>query len=83
MSVSQPDHKLIESLYKAMQAGSAGESAMLGLFAEDAVFVEPFGGESKTHIGLSAIRATFQDMYKEPLPDMRLQLDRVDLDPVG
>ncbi len=80
MSVAPADRNLIESLYKAMQAGPAGESAMLDLFTEDAVFVEPFGGEPKTHTGLSAIRATFQDMCKEPLPDMRLQLDRVDLD---
>jgi uncharacterized protein (TIGR02246 family) len=80
MSVSQTDRNLIENLYKAMEAGAAGENAMLDLFAEDAVFVEPFGGEPKTHTGLSAIRTWHQDIFKEPMPDMRLQLDRVDLD---
>lgn len=80
MSVSQADRDLIENLYKAMQAGAAGENAMLGLFAEGAVFIEPFSGEPKTHTGLSAIRAWFQDTCKELAPDMRLQLDRVDLD---
>lgn len=80
MSVSPQDRKVIENLYQAMQAGPSGESAMLSLFAEDAIFIEPFSGVPKTHVGLPAIRATFQDMCKEPLPDMRLQLDRVDLD---
>lgn len=80
MSIPQQNRTIIESLYQAMQAGPAGEKAMLSLFAEDAVFIEPFGGTPKTHVGLAAIRTTFQDMCKEPLPDMRLQLDRVDLE---
>lgn len=80
MSVSPADRQIIENLYQAMQSGPSGENAMLRLFAEEAIFIEPFSGAPKTHVGLAAIRAMFQDMCKKPLPDMRLQLDRADLD---
>ncbi|MEE8154438.1 MAG: nuclear transport factor 2 family protein [Phycisphaerales bacterium] len=80
MTVNESDRKIVDNLFKAMQAGPAGEDDMMALFADDAVFVEPFSGEPKTHTGKDAIRASFQDMWREPTPDMKLILDRVDLD---
>ena len=80
MTVSEPDRKIVENLFKAMQAGPAGEDDMMALFADDAVFTEPFSGEPKTHTGKDAIRASFQDMWREPAPELKLMLDRVDLD---
>ncbi len=80
MTVNELDRKIVDNLFKAMQAGPAGEDDMMALFADDAVFVEPFSGEPKTHTGKDAIRASFQDMWREPAPDMKLILDRVDLD---
>jgi hypothetical protein len=50
------------------------------LFADGAVFIEPFSGEPQTHVGQDAIRASFRDQWKNPLPDLKLTLDRVDLD---
>ena len=53
----------------------------MSLFADDAVFIEPFSGEPKTHAGFEVIREAFRDSWKEPPPpDMKLVLDRVDRD---
>jgi ketosteroid isomerase-like protein len=80
MPVPEHDRKTVEGLFKAMQMGPSGEEAMMGLFDENAVFVEPFSGQVRTHTGKRAIRESFRQMWKEPIPDLRLTLDRVDLD---
>jgi hypothetical protein len=36
--------------------------------------------EPQTHLGKDAIRGSFRDQWKNPLPDFKLTLDRVDLD---
>ncbi len=74
------DRRIVEELFRAMQAGSAGEEAMMALFAADAVFIEPFSGVPMTHRGHAAIRESFRELAREPPPDMRLVLDRLDLD---
>jgi hypothetical protein len=63
-----------------MQTGPEGEAALMSLFDERAVFVEPFSGEPQTHVGKDAIRRSFRDQWNNPLPDFNLTLDRVDLD---
>ncbi len=80
MPVEQTDRKVIESLFKAMQAGPEGEEAMMSLFAEDATFIEPFEGRVQTHHGAPAIRESFKKMWADPAPDLKLVLERVDLD---
>ncbi len=80
MPVSNEDRGVVESLFKAMQAGPAGEKEMMSLFASDAVFVEPFSGQVQTHNGTDAIRASFQEMWRDPAPGLKLMLDRVDVD---
>ncbi len=80
MPVSNDDRTMVEALFKAMQAGPAGEDAMMALFAENAVFVEPFSGEVRTHTGTDAIRTSFQQMWSEPGPELSLNLERVDVD---
>ena len=52
----------------------------MALFDEDSIFTEPFSGQLRTHTGLSAIRASFRETWEQPLPDMTLNLGRVDLD---
>ena len=79
-TVSAADRAIVDNLFKAMQAGPAGEEQMLSLFHEDAVFIEPFGGQPQTHRGAREIRQSFKGMWEQPLPDMRLVLDRVDMD---
>lgn len=80
MGPSANQRDVVERLFRAMQAGPDGEEAMMTLFASDAVFVEPFSGTPQTHRGQDAIRASFRDQWRNPLPDLRLVLDRIDLD---
>ena len=80
MAVSASDRTVVENLFKAMQAGAAGEQLMMSLFHDDAVFIEPFSGRPVMHTGHEAIRASFQQQTAQPLPDLKLALDRVDLD---
>ena len=81
MPISPSEQLVVENLFKAMQSGSGGEALMMSLFSEDAVFVEPFAGEPRTHVGLPAIREVFLDMWREPPPpDMELKLLRADRD---
>ena len=80
MSVSKQDKDVIERVFKAMQTGREAENDMLALFAEDAVFTEPFSGEPQTHEGKAAIRQCFLDMWSEDDPSAELIVDRIDLD---
>jgi hypothetical protein len=80
MSVNQQQRAIVERLFRAMQAGPSGEEALVDLFTEGAVLIEPFAGQPQTHIGKTAIRQSFRDQWKNPAPDLRLSLDRVDLD---
>lgn len=52
----------------------------MALFADDAVYTEPFTGRSRTHHGLAAIRQCFLESWRSPPPDLKLRVDRVDLD---
>ena len=76
MPVTPP---IIASFFHAMQAGAAAEKEMEGLFADDAVYIEPFSGAPTTHKGKAAIMETMRAGWKYPLPDMSIQLDRVDV----
>jgi ketosteroid isomerase-like protein len=80
MPLSAQQRKTVDALFRAMQSGPDGEAAMMSLFAEDAVLVEPFSGRPQTHIGKAAIRQNFRDQWKNPPPDLTLTVDRVDLD---
>jgi hypothetical protein len=80
MPLSPADRTVVENVFKAMQKGPVGEADMMALFADDAVFIEPFSGVPQTHTGKPAIRASFKSMWDNPAPDLRLTLDRVDVD---
>ena len=80
MPISPQQRKVVEDLFRAMQTGPGGEEAMMALFADSAVLVEPFAGQPQTHHGLTAIRQSFRDQWKNPIPELRLTLDRVDVD---
>jgi ketosteroid isomerase-like protein len=80
MSISTSDRAVVERLFRAMQAGADGEGEMMALFAPDATFIEPFSGQAIAHSGRNAIRESFRQQTAHPMPDMKLTLDRVDLD---
>jgi ketosteroid isomerase-like protein len=68
---------LVERYFRAMQRGPDGEDDLVALFAEDAVYVEPFTGG--THEGRDAIRAWLNGSRADAPPDLRLTVERVDV----
>ena len=59
-----------------MQQGPEGVETLVTLFAEDAVYIEPFSGA--THAGREAIRS-FLARSQGQLPDVRITVDRIDI----
>ena len=70
----------VEQYLAAMQAGPGGADDLVGLFADDAVYVEPFSGQPQVHSGKAEIRAFFEHALEHHLNGVRLTLDRLDLD---
>jgi hypothetical protein len=60
-----------------MQTGASAEAEMMALFADDAEYVEPFSGRVVTHRGKAAIRGVMRQGWSRPLPDMRIEVDRL------
>ncbi|HXH61117.1 MAG TPA: nuclear transport factor 2 family protein [Fimbriimonadaceae bacterium] len=78
MTVTEQDKQVIQGMYAAMQAGESGKENLIGLFAADATFVEPFNGPPQTHRGIDAIRARVNEMVRQPRPpDFLLKVDQV------
>jgi ketosteroid isomerase-like protein len=63
-----------------MQAGPGGLEELVGLFEDNAVYVEPFTGQSQVHSGKEEIRAFFKNALQQHLRDVQLTLDRLDMD---
>jgi ketosteroid isomerase-like protein len=74
------ERELVEQYFQAMRTGAIASDEILDLFAEDAVYIEPFSGEPLTHVGKEAIRQSFVESQRNAPPDMTLTLDQVDLD---
>ena len=68
MTVDQDHRQVIEDSSRAMQLGPAGESAIMALFTDDAVWTEPYTGQRRTHSGKEAIRAALNQMWQRPSP---------------
>ncbi len=69
----------VADFFRAMQAGSTAAQDMERLFSEDAIYVEPFAGQPTTHSGIAAIMAAMRQGWQNPLPDMTISLDRIDI----
>ncbi len=70
----------VNRFFAAMQVGAAAEAEMMALFTEDAVYVEPFSGRVLTHTGKRAIHEAMSQGWRHPLPDARIEVDRVEVD---
>lgn len=66
-----------ERYFAAMQRGPDGHDALLDLFAEGAVYVEPFSGGA--HVGRDAIRTYLAASAGAAPPGLRLTVERLDL----
>jgi hypothetical protein len=64
-----------------MQGGPTHEEAMSSLFADDAVYVEPFSqhGAATAHQGRLAVQAALRASLAAPLPDQRIVIDTVEV----
>ncbi len=76
-TVAPDDQKILKRFFEAMQAAGTQEAEMLALFDDDAVYVEPFSGAPREHVGKAAIREAMVAGWKHPLPEMRLEVERV------
>ena len=66
----------VERYFSAMQRGVDGEEELLGLFADDAVWIDAFGGGE--HTGRGAIAEWVRSSRADAPPDLRIVVDRVD-----
>jgi ketosteroid isomerase-like protein len=67
----------LERYFRAMQRGPEGEDDLVALFAEDAVYIEPFTGGQ--HDGRDAIRSWLHASWRDQPPGIRLTVNRVDV----
>lgn len=80
MSTSDVDrHATIDRYFAAMRQGSDAETEMMALFAEDAVYVEPFSGGTEPAEGKAAILDRLRSGWETPLPDMELDVRSIDV----
>jgi len=67
----------LERYFRAMQRGPEGEDELVALFAEDAVYVEPFSGGE--HVGRDAIRAWLRGSWAGRPPGIRITVERLEV----
>lgn len=72
--------EVVNAYFEAMKAGRSQVDALLALFADDAVYIEPFSGQTRTHTGHEAISDCIRQSMESPPPDMTLEVNRVDVD---
>jgi len=75
------EREVIDRYFAAMRRGAEAEEEMMALFAEDAVYVDPFSGEARTSVGRDAIQATLRSGWEFPLPDLKLTVDEITIEP--
>jgi ketosteroid isomerase-like protein len=67
----------LKRYFRAMQRGPEGEAELVALFAEDAVYVEPFtGGE---HVGRDAIRDWLRASWRDQPPGIRITVEQLEV----
>ena len=85
MPLQDADRALVASYFEAMATGRSGLEALIELFADDAVYVEPFGllGQPRIHRGKAAIRATLQAGLERRPSDLVVEVNAIDIDEAG
>ena len=64
--------------FKAMQRGPEGLAELISLFADEAVYVEPFTPGGGVHVGRDAIGEWLRASQEHAPPELDLTIDRVD-----
>lgn len=73
------DRDVIERYFAAMRRGAAAEDEMMALFSDDAVYIEPFTGETEPWVGKESVRTALRRGWEQPLPDLELVVRRIDI----
>ena len=73
-AIAARDRSTVERYLAGMQAGPGGLEDLVGLFDDDAVYVEPFMGQPQVHAGKAEIRAFFAQVLDQNLRGARLTL---------
>lgn len=74
------NESVIRRYVAAMRKGAAAEDEMMSLFAEDAVYIEPFTGSDDPAVGRRAVRDRLRLGWEQPLPDLELDVLDVQID---
>ncbi len=69
----------IDRYFAAMRQGSAAEADMMALFADDAVYIEPFSGSDDPAVGKDAVLARLRQGWEAPLPDLELDVHTIEI----
>jgi ketosteroid isomerase-like protein len=80
INTTAQDRAAVERYLAFMQAGPGGLDDLVGLFDDEAVYVEPFSGKPQVHTGKGEIREFFEVALSQHLNGVRLTLDRLDID---
>lgn len=64
----------VSNFFLAMQAGETAQNAIAACFADDAVYIEPFTGETRTHRGKPAIMKAMALGWEMPMLDTRIEV---------
>jgi ketosteroid isomerase-like protein len=75
-----PYRDLIDRYFAAMRRGAAAEDEMMALFADDAVYIEPFTDVADPAVGKEAVRARLRRGWEHPLPDLELDVLEIEVD---
>lgn len=70
----------IANFFLAMQAGPSGAELLGSIFADDAVYSEPFSGQSEPHRGRDAILAAFAASRSDDFDDAVITLGAVEIE---
>lgn len=71
---------VVRTYFRAMAAGACAAEDLFELFADDAVYVEPFSGTMCTHSGRAAIEAYLTESWNNSPPDLEVEVERMDVD---
>lgn len=71
--------EIIDSYFAAMRRGPDGQGDLLALFADNALYQEPFVDPDTPARGRAAIEARLRTSWTSPPPDMELDVLTVDI----
>lgn len=76
--MTAPD-EVIQRYFAAMRRGAAAETEMMALFADDAVYIDPFSGSQREAHGKEQIRRALRRGWETPLPDLELEVRTIEI----